>query len=71
MIEHVGLTPHSGHYMAYKRLFPETIDIYPDKKGHTDKWLRANDERISIIEEAELLKRQSGAYLLFYQAVAN
>lgn len=25
MIEHVGLTPHSGHYMAYKRLFPECI----------------------------------------------
>ena len=33
MIEHIGLTPHSGHYMAYKRLFPETIDIIPDTKG--------------------------------------
>ena len=26
LIEHVGLTPHSGHYIAYKRLFAESID---------------------------------------------
>ena len=26
MIEHVGFTPHSGHYMAYKRLFPESLE---------------------------------------------
>jgi uncharacterized UBP type Zn finger protein len=26
LIEHVGLTPHSGHYIAYKRLFPESLE---------------------------------------------
>jgi len=26
MVEHVGVTPHSGHYLAYKRLFAESID---------------------------------------------
>ena len=38
LIEHIGLTPHSGHYMAYKRLFPESLKRVA-KKGHHDKWL--------------------------------
>ena len=64
LIEHVGITPHSGHYMAYKRLFPESLEPNAEKP-HT-KWLQANDEQIQIIEEEELLNRKRGAYLLFY-----
>ena len=47
LVEHVGFTPHSGHYIAYKRLFPETTT----KSKYQGKWLQANDEKISIIEE--------------------
>ena len=49
LIEHVGMTPRSGHYMAYKRLFPENID--EDDKNLSLKWLKANDERLTIVEE--------------------
>jgi len=64
LIEHIGMTPRSGHYMAYKRLFPENIE---DEDGHLSfKWLKANDERLTIIEERELLGRKRSAYLLFY-----
>ena len=38
VVEHVGLTPHSGHYVAYKRLFPESINTV-NKKTSSDKWL--------------------------------
>ena len=76
LIEHVGFTPHSGHYVAYKRLFPESLEkARQDNKfneeqkesdAHVDKWLQANDEKISIIKESQVLSRQRGAYLLFY-----
>ena len=49
------MTPRSGHYMAYKRLFPENID--EDDKNLSMKWLKANDERLTIIEEQEVLSR--------------
>lgn len=52
LVEHVGLTPHSGHYIAYKRLFPESLDSKrKDKASNSSKWLQANDERIQIIDE--------------------
>ena len=35
--------------MAYKRLFPENID--EDDKNLSLKWLKANDERLTIVEE--------------------
>ena len=65
VIEHIGYTPRSGHYMAYKRLFPDNIEEAEDKKLST-KWLKVNDERITVIEEADLLNRKGSVYLLFY-----
>ena len=58
LVEHVGLSPQAGHYIAYKRLLPET--------PHSRAWVEANDCQIRLVSEAEVLRRQSGAYLLFY-----
>ena len=66
MIEHLGMTPHSGHYMAYKRLFPESLHSVKGQKEFRGKWLQANDENIKIIEESHVMSRKRGAYLLFY-----
>ena len=59
LIEHVGFTPHSGHYMAYKRLIPESLNSKSPKKVRKpkSKWVRANDSKISIINEKEVLSR--------------
>jgi uncharacterized UBP type Zn finger protein len=64
LIEHVGMTPHSGHYIAYKRLFAESINRIDRKQS--DKWVKVNDEILTIITEEQILSRQRGAYLLFY-----
>lgn len=57
LVEHVGRTPHSGHYVAYKRLFPESLESRHNSNSkaaqqnttikdeqHCDKWVEANDE---------------------------
>lgn len=51
VIEHIGYTPRSGHYMAYRRLFPDNIAEDSDSgKKISTKWLKVNDERITVIE---------------------
>ena len=51
MVEHFGLVPQSGHYIAYKRLMPEYMSGIECKK-----WVKANDEDIelSCLEEEVL-----------------
>lgn len=71
MIEHIGLTPHSGHYMAYKRLFPESLKSRSEKAQYRGKWLQANDEVIKIVDEKQVLGRKRSAYLLFYERVSD
>ena len=62
VIEHLQLNPMSGHYIAYKRLFPG------GSTGHyKSRWIQANDGSISIVSQQEVLARQQGAYMLFYQ----
>ena len=38
VIEHVGLVPQMGHYKAYKRLLPESLN--------SNAWVEANDDII-------------------------
>jgi len=58
LIEHISLRANCGHYVAYKRLFPEC--------GTSNKWVRANDSSIDIVSQKHVLSRQEGAYMLFY-----
>ena len=53
--------------MAYKRLFPRTIG--EEDKKRSNKWVKLNDERVSVIEEADLLSRKGSVYLLFYEKI--
>ena len=56
IIEHIGKSPHIGHYKAYLRI--------------DNRWRCCDDHRVTDMTEAELpasLKKQS--YLLFYRCV--
>lgn len=57
LVEHHGLTPHSGHYVAYKKLLSD-IDARPNNlrpnaysQKCSPKWIRANDEQITILSQ--------------------
>ncbi|KAJ6239741.1 ubiquitin carboxyl-terminal hydrolase [Anaeramoeba flamelloides] len=52
IIEHLGTTINSGHYIAYC-------------KNHLNEWYELNDSRIKKITEEEALTKE--AYILFYQ----
>lgn len=40
VIEHVGIVPQMGHYKAYKRLLPESLN--------SNAWVEANDDIIQM-----------------------
>jgi ubiquitin C-terminal hydrolase len=61
VIEHVGIVPQMGHYKAYKRLLPESLN--------SNAWVEANDDIIQMRQTEEVLARKRGAYLLFYERI--
>ena len=65
LVEHFGLVPQSGHYIAYKRLMPEQREGTQGMACR--KWVQANDEDIQIVDVEQVLARNQGVYLLFYQ----
>ncbi len=50
-----------GHYVAYKKLFPE------NEQSESDLWILADDDKIKILDTKAILERK--AYMLFYEKV--
>ena len=74
LVEHHGFTPHSGHYVAYKKLisdFPNDLKPNVYSQQCSPKWIRANDEQITILNQEDVLNRTQGAYLLFYEKIPS
>ena len=50
IIEHFG-SAFGGHYVAYKKLFPD-VD---EKPGHKNLWVLCDDSEIQILDQNEVL----------------
>ena len=55
LIEHIGSTPRSGHYVAFSR------------EAHTGAWLRFDDAQLQTASLEAILARP--AYILAYEQV--
>lgn len=64
MIEHFG-SAFGGHYVAFKRLFPNE-SFNKDTKS---QWVVCDDSRVDIIDESDVLKRK--AYMLMYERISG
>jgi ubiquitin carboxyl-terminal hydrolase 14 len=62
VLTHIGRSADGGHYVAWVR-----------KDDNSDKWVKYDDDRVSIVNQEEILKLDGGgdwhiAYILLYRS---
>jgi ubiquitin carboxyl-terminal hydrolase 1 len=75
VITHYG-RHENGHYICYRKyssetfpaLVPEAVIEADGEKEKAERWFRLSDEDVQIVSESNVMA-QSGAFMLFYEAV--